>query len=201
VMDAASASVTRAVARNALLLVLAALGLSLAMVDTDPDLWGRMAYARDWTATGGIAPRFDPYSYTAAGAPWIDHEWGFNWATWLSYRALGWPGLRILRALLFALTVGLCFRDDPPEEAASALRPVRGLLIGLPLALGFVGPRAQAFTFLLTAWMLFCFRRSRDRGPRWIVLGVAPMPLWLNLHGGFLAGLGVAGLWGAARFI
>lgn len=199
--DAPSASPARAVARNALLLVLAALGLSLVMVDTDPDLWGRMAYARDWVATGGIAPRFDPYSYTAPGAPWIDHEWGFNWAAWLSYRALGWPGLRLLRLLLFALTLTLCFRDDPPEEAASPLRPVRGLLIGLPLALGFVGPRAQAFTFLLTAWMLSCLRRSRAGGPKWIVLGVAPMPLWLNLHGGFLAGLGIAGLWGAARFV
>lgn len=186
-------------ARGALALVLAALAFALVGVDTDPDLWGRMAYARDWAATGGLAPRHDPYSYTAPGAPWIDHEWGFNWVAWLTYHALGWPGLRALRVLLFAVTAALCFHEASPRRAASALQPLRALLVGLPLALGFVGPRAQVFTFVFTAWMLFCLRRSWEQGPRWILLAVAPLPLWLNLHGGFLAGLGIAGLWGALR--
>jgi len=196
-----AASARSRLARYGLLLVLAALATLLVLADTDPDLWGRMAYARDHEATGGLAPRADPYSYTAPGAPWIDHEWGFNWVVWLTYYAVGWPGLRALRVLLFASVAALCLHEGAGREAGPFLRPLNGLLIGAPLGLGFLGPRPQAFTFAFTAWLLFCFRRSWERGPIWVLLGVAPMPLWLNLHGGFLAGLGIAGLWGTARLV
>ena len=108
---------------------------------------------------------------------------------------------RALRVMLFASVAALCLHEGARREAGPFLRPLNGLLIGAPLGLGFLGPRPQAFTFAFTAWLLFCFRRSWERGPIWVLLGVVPMPLWLNLHGGFLAGLGIAGLWGTARLV
>jgi hypothetical protein len=83
----------------------------------------------------------------------------------------------------------------------SAARLLNSALAGFVLAMGFVGPRAQSFSFLLFAWMLMCFARAKSRGPKWLVFGALPLPLWANLHGGFLAGIGVAGVYGAIRVV
>ena len=54
------------------LLAVAALYLAfsglLAQVDSDPDIWGRLAYARDAAAQHVSFQAEDPYSYTARSA-------------------------------------------------------------------------------------------------------------------------------------
>jgi hypothetical protein len=177
-------------------LLAAAMGFVLAGVDSDPDLWGRIAYARLALEQGRLFPNADPYSYTAPGALWQDHEYGFSWLAWGVHEALGWPGLRLLRLALYFGALGLCL--VPAWRLARGSGP-RLLLFALPalaMAPGFVGPRAQSVTFVLFAWLLFCLHRASERGPWWVVAGVLPMPLWVNVHGGFLAGGGVACVWG-----
>lgn len=177
-------------------LLAAAMGFVLAGVDSDPDLWGRIAYARLALEQGRLFPNVDPYSYTAPGAAWQDHEYGFSWLAWGVHEALGWPGLRLLRLGLYFGALGLCL--VPAWRLARGSGP-RLLLFALPavaMAPGFVGPRAQSVTFLLFAWLLFCLYRATERGPWWVLWGVLPMPLWVNVHGGFLAGGGVACVWG-----
>src|SRR5437870_6507402 len=41
---------------------------------TDPDYWWHVRTGQLIAETGGI-PRTDPYSFTAAGQPWVAHEW------------------------------------------------------------------------------------------------------------------------------
>jgi hypothetical protein len=183
-----------------LALVAVAMGFVLARVDSDPDLWGRIEYARLALEQGRLFPVVDPYSYTAPGAPWQDHEYGFSWLAWGVHRVLGWPGLRLLRLELYFATLALCL--------AAVWRSVRGRgvmflplfsLCAFALGPGFMGPRAQSVSFLFFAWLLLCLRRAGERGPWWLVAGVLPMPIWLNVHGGFLAGCGIALVWGVVR--
>jgi hypothetical protein len=54
----------------------------------------------------GAIPRADPYSFTAAGTPWVDHEWLAQVAMVLLHRAAG-PALLVL--LKSALLCGLAF--------------------------------------------------------------------------------------------
>lgn len=177
-------------------LVAAAMGFVLAGVDSDPDLWGRIAYAKLALEQGRLFPNADPYSYTAPGAPWQDHEYGFSWLAWGVHEALGWPGLRLLRLVLYFTALGLCLVPAWRLARGSGPRLLLFTLPALAMAPGFVGPRAQSVTFLLFAWLLFCLHRTSERGPGWVLAGVLPMPLWVNIHGGFLAGGGVACVWG-----
>src|SRR5438552_15957572 len=84
--------------------------------DNDPDLWGRMAYARDAAAAGQLVLKSDIYSYTAPGARWIDHEWGFNWIVFATHALLGWPGLRAIRVAFYLGSLAIVLR--PAVRAA-----------------------------------------------------------------------------------
>lgn len=182
-------------------LVAAAMGFVLTGVDSDPDLWGRMAYARLALAQGRLVSDVDPYSYTAAGGIWRDHEYGFNWIAWGFYSLGGWPGLRVLRLLLYFGTLGLSLAPAWKLARGSGVRLLYFALPAVALAPGFVGPRAQATSFILFAWLLFCLFRAEEHGPKWLLFGVLPLPLWANMHGGFLAGGGVACVWGGFKFV
>jgi hypothetical protein len=173
--------------------------LVLAQVGSDPDIWGRVAYGRLAFEQGVLFPTVDPYSYTAAGAPWHDHEYGFSWLAFGAHWAGGWPGVRLLGLLLFTVTLGLCLGPSFALGQGTSGRLVLYALAILALGPGFQGPRAQAVSFVLFAWLCFCLWRSSGAGPGWILLGALPMPLWANLHGGVLAGIGVLGVWSALR--
>src|SRR2546422_9847224 len=54
----------------------------------DPDLWWHLANGRLMLATGSI-PHVDVYSFSAAGHPWVMHEWLADLAMYLLYQAGG----------------------------------------------------------------------------------------------------------------
>src|SRR5438034_1098139 len=58
----------------------------------DPDLWWHLANGRLMLATGSI-PHVDLYSFSAAGHPWVMHEWLADLAMYLLYRVGGLPWL------------------------------------------------------------------------------------------------------------
>ena len=45
-------------------------------------------------------PRVDTFTFTAAGQPWLDQQWGAQVLFALAYRAGGWTALALLRAAL-----------------------------------------------------------------------------------------------------
>uniref|UniRef100_A0A7C4QKK1 Uncharacterized protein n=1 Tax=Schlesneria paludicola TaxID=360056 RepID=A0A7C4QKK1_9PLAN len=46
-----------------------------AVTIADPDLWGHTLYGLRAIELGVLAEATDPFSYTAPGAEWINHEW------------------------------------------------------------------------------------------------------------------------------
>ncbi len=72
------------------------LSIALATADNfaDPDLWIHMLTGQTILRTGHI-PRFDTYSYSAAGMPWHNHEWLSQLAMAFCYAHLGVFGLKL----------------------------------------------------------------------------------------------------------
>src|SRR6266851_4915795 len=58
----------------------------------DPDLWWHLANGRLMLATSSI-PHVDVYSFSAAGHPWVMHEWLADLAMYLLFQAGGLPWL------------------------------------------------------------------------------------------------------------
>lgn len=166
----------------------------------DPDLPGHLAFGLVHLETGRLQTT-DPYSYTAAGAPWINHEWVFEL---LIARVYTWGGVDGLLALQ-----GLAWLGTGAVVVLLLRRGTRDLLPTVLLFCLYVAQsypsisvRPQLVTFLCFALMLLVLERARtrspDAGPAWELLSLPPLiALWTNCHGGFLAGLGVLGAYAA----
>jgi len=61
----------------------------------DPDLWWHLANGRLMLATRSI-PHVDVYSFSAAGHPWVMHEWLADLAMYLLYQRGGLPWLSLI---------------------------------------------------------------------------------------------------------
>jgi hypothetical protein len=170
----------------------------------DQDLPGHLAFGLVHLETGRLQTT-DPYSYTAAGAPWINHEWVFEL---LIARVYTWGGVDGLLALQ-----GLAWLGTGAVVVLLLRRGTRDLLPTVLLFCLYVAQsypsisvRPQLVTFLCFALMLLVLERARtrspDAGPAWKLLSLPPLiALWTNCHGGFLAGLGVLGAYTAGLVV
>jgi len=129
-------------------------------------------------------PRVDSFTFTMAGRPWLDQQWGAQLLMALVHRAGGWGGLTFLHAALiggsFAMIYRAC-RVRGAAPAAASLLAMTGFVLGLPA----LAMRPQLFAApLFAATLLLLVRRDvRPRRMWWIpAIAVA----WANLHGSFV---------------
>jgi len=109
--DGVLSRVTSAVVLRVLLFV--ALFSLAAVPPLDPDLWWHLANGRLMIAMGGW-PHVDVYSFSAAGHPWIMHEWLADLGMYLAYRVGGLP-------LLVAIFAPGVFDAPATKHAAQIL--------------------------------------------------------------------------------
>ena len=168
----------------------------------DPDLWGHVRYGQDVLAAHAL-PSTATHTYTAAGHPWINHE---NLAEitfgWIETH-LGAAGLNAFTSLLGLLVLGLMVRNATRQRVSFLVLSVAVLLATCAVGPGWtVRPQVFTYTFfaLLVVMLGRCFRDG-ERPPDARVLWLAPplFALWVNTHGGFLAGLAVLALYLGCR--
>jgi hypothetical protein len=173
--------------------VLLAIAIGSADNFADPDLWMHILEGRLILHTGHI-PLYDTFSYSAAGLPWRNHEWLAQAILAFSYDSLGVFGLRLLKllcttAIVVALAIGLA-------KSAASLSVQRVLLVA---AAAGIAPeiqfRPQMFTLAMLSILMATLAKGvygrRDR-----LWSLVPMfALWANLHGGFVIGLAVLGIY------
>jgi hypothetical protein len=155
----------------------------------DPDLWGHVFYGRDFLQTGQLM-RTEPYSWTAPGHEWVNHEVLAETAMALSFRALGGMGLLLLKiaaglaTFFIALLIATKRMDEKTRLVAWALGAVAVVEISFSFA-----ARPQIFTALALAMELWILREVHC-GKRGWLLALPPLfALWINTHGGVLAGM------------
>jgi len=155
----------------------------------DPDLWGHVLFGQQAVQTGGLM-KTDPYSWTANGHEWMNHEVVAEIALGWAHRWLGGTGLLLLKMAAGLLTFGIAL-----FIAASRMsRPTRavawafGALAVVEISFGFAA-RPQIFSALALAAQ-FWITREIHRGRRGWALALPPLfVLWINTHGGALAGV------------
>jgi hypothetical protein len=183
-----------------LIVLAAAIGLYLfAPTEADPDLWGHLRFGLDLLDTGQIV-RPDIYSYLTAGARWINHEWLSEAIMAIAFRAAGPPGLIAIKLALglglAALLVAHLHRAGRLGLLAACLITAYAVAVMLP---GFRSLRPQAFTYFAFLIILLLIHRAERGHPGSLWLAIPLFAVWANLHGGFVAGLGVLWLWVVLR--
>jgi hypothetical protein len=193
-----------------LIVVLGAIGLmALARVPSAIDLAYHVK-AGELMVAEGAPPQTDVLAWTTAGRPWLDQNWAAQLVLYGIWRLGGFPLVVVVNALLavatWALVAAACRRRT------ANLRLIAGaVLAGYAAAAATFSARPQMFSLLLFAAELYLLELARTR-PRAALAIPLLMPLWANLHGAFLVGLGLlaievaAAVWrrdrsGAVRYL
>jgi hypothetical protein len=141
----------------------------------------------DLMADAGSVLRSDTLTYTAAGMPWVNQQWGSSLVLAKGYALAGWPGLVVLRAALVSVCFGVTYRRARTVGADPMVCGVL-VLVGficaatLPGSLALRPQLLVAPLFVLSSWIL-----ARRVAHPW---GLAALPIvgiaWANLHGSFV---------------
>jgi hypothetical protein len=169
----------RWIGRLVLLLGLAAFVLPALSPGPDADVWWHLRAGNDFLA-GRPGTFVESWSFTAAGTPWVNHEWLAEVFFALAARA-GDGGVVALAALLMLGTGLLVARAAAREKLPL---PVIAVALALaPLVMGDrVVPRPQLFSYVLLALTLERFGAARRGEASWWWLPAIQL-LWTNLHG------------------
>jgi hypothetical protein len=157
----------------------------------DPDLWWHLANGRLMLTTGSI-PHVDVYSFSAAGQPWVMHEWLADFGMYQLFAVGGLPLLVGLFAAVVSATAGCLFwllRRGGLQPAAAVVLTMVGALAGSTAW----GARPQLLNPLLAGLLMIGLLRYRDgRLKSWML---PPFVwLWANLHSGFVVGVIISSL-------
>lgn len=161
----------------------------------DTDLWMHIRFGQIVLNTGHIL-RHDIFSYSAPGAPWVNHEWLSDVLIASCYNAYGVVGLKLMKfvgalAVVVLIAEGLAETGSGPGTQIATLF---GVAIAIMPQVQF---RPQIFDYIFLATMLLILgRHLRGRSAAlWLIIPI--MALWANLHGGFFVGIAVMAVYTA----
>ena len=197
-MRSAAAAALRRVTSTVVLswLLFTAIFSMAAVPPLDPDLWWHLANGRLMLSSGSI-PQVDAYSFSAAGHPWVMHEWLADLAMYGLFQRGGLPWLvAVFAGIVTAAAICLYLllrRTGLPPAAAAALTLV-GALAGSTAW----GARPQLLNVLFCGLLLLGLIEYRaGRLHAWMLPPF--IWLWANLHSAFLVGVIISGLFVAGE--
>lgn len=156
----------------------------------DIDLWHQMALIRASLQAGHLLTQ-DPFAYTPTVSPMVDHEWGAGVVAFFFTKWLGGTSILLLKFAAALGALGLVIRLAELSGASPGVLVFLGPLGIFLCYLGFLpAVRAHAYSFFFTAALLWAFEMDRRADRRWLLASIVCFPLWVNLHGGFVVGLG-----------
>lgn len=180
----------------------------------DPDLWGHVVYGQELLAEG--LPRTATHTFTAEDYRWVNHENIAEIVMALGFEWLGVKGMLVAKCLL-GLTLLLLMHWVARAHDVRSLTVWALLLLVATTFRTFFVMRPQLLSFLCCAVMLWllhhAFRNWRSHETaeattpvcqirwRWLLVVPLLMVLWVNSHGGFVAGLCILGALLAGRAI
>jgi hypothetical protein len=179
----------------------------------DTDLWARLAVGSIFFQTGQVL-RHDIFSYLPTKNLWVDHEWGSGVIFYYFAKYLGEYGIFVLKGLLVYLIFvmvhkAINVRQRSPHTTSKASPAARlpvavayFMLLGYALFPGIASlVRSQMFSylfFIIWIYELECIRLSWHK-----TLWMFPytMLFWANMHGGFVAGIGLVLLYAIGELL
>jgi hypothetical protein len=159
----------------------------------DPDYFWHSAIGRQILATGQI-PRTDPFSFTWFGEPWVPDQWlGDVAIAWLN-QTFG-IGVSIALFAVAAAAAPVLVAEAARRQGAP-LAMVAGMLVLVEATIlpqATVRPQALGLTFV--GALLAILIRARPPSFRWLFALPPMFLLWANVHGSFVIGLGIVGVY------
>lgn len=164
----------------------------------DVDLWGYLAFGRVFWE-GGYFPFQDIFSYTPTKPVWVYHEWLTGVIFYPVLKYAGPAGLQLVRYITILLTLYLVYLTAKKKGGNTIAIFAALIPAAFLISYGYsTVVRAQIFTYLFFMLTIYVIESARKDQKWLILLWLLPIQgLWCNLHGGFVTGLCVIGLYAA----
>lgn len=164
--------------------ILIGFGYFVTLNSLDPDFGWHLRTGQLILERG--VPKVDWYSYTMSDFPWIDHSWGSDVLIYKIYSIFGFQPLLLVFLVLTSLSFIVLIKS---KRFWFYWLPV---MTGFFATLGFLGIRPQIITvfFIAILWKIISeFLESQSSSIQFIYFIPILFLIWVNLHGGFFAGL------------
>lgn len=157
----------------------------------DGDSYWHVAVGR-WVVEHRSVPTSDVFSYSVPGTPWTAYEWGGDLLLYAAHAVAGWRGVQVLAALSYATSAAFIMRFLLDRMEAVHAVGLATISVALMYIHFLARPHVLAWP-ITVVWvgMLVQAVESR-RPPPWILLAL--LVVWINVHGSFVLGGGIAGL-------
>jgi len=167
----------------------------------DPDIGWHIRTGELILATHSL-PRTDPYSSTMQGQPWFAWEWLYDVVLGILHRACGLNGVAWLGAFLVA-TVFAFLLSQLVRRGTGLLLAIVLMLLAEAAAMIHLYARPHIVSWIFSLLWFVALEHwegwdgaGNGRMPRWIFwFFPASMLLWVNLHGGWLFGIALLGVY------
>jgi len=184
------------------LLLCFALGQLSQKLLSDGDIGWHIRTGQQILAVSSL-PRTDPFSSSMNGKPWFAWEWLYDALVGEIYNVSRLNGVVAASALLIAITFLIAFRtmlrDGDNHLAALAL-----VLLAVSASMIHALARPHLITWLfVVVWLAVLDGEQSNQGSTDYRLYWLPvlMSLWVNLHGGFLLGFVLLGIYLLAAIV
>ncbi len=162
------------------------------------DIWWHLS-AGKWMVQNQQIPHEDPFTWTREGEPWTAHEWAWELPMYALYSRWGHVGLMALRMLVAVICCGLlawlCLRRGATPLAAMGAGAL-AIFAARPL----FNDRPQVATMPFFIAMLCLIEQADNGKERWLLIGAPLMMIaWVNVHGGFIYGPALIGLYALCK--
>ena len=142
-----------------------------------------------------IITRTDSFSYTMPGHAWFAWEWLYDLGAGILYSRMGLNGVVFLSALLIAAIFAGLFRRAVVRSRDPLIAAFLVVLAVFASSIHFLArPHLFTWAFTFIFWEILESATTKNSLRRLFWLP-ALMLLWVNIHGGFLLGLALIGLY------
>ncbi len=145
-------------------------------------------------------PKHDIYSYHTPPIPWIAHEW-------LSEAIMGWfhiyfglNGVIFLFSLLIAFIFYFLFKFIRLNDGNIIISTLLVIFAAVTSSMHWLA-RPHIMSLLLMLSWYFILDQFQYRNRKWLFILPLIMLLWVNLHGGFITGILLTGVYFIGNFI
>jgi len=145
-------------------------------------------------------PRHDIFSFLTPPLPWTAHEWLSEVIMALIHRASGLTGIVIFFALLISIVYYLLLKVIQ-KERGNILFAILILLWILAFSQLHWLARPHIFSLLLVVVWYYLLDAFEYRQKNYLYLLPPIMLLWVNLHGGFISGFILIGIYLSGNFV
>jgi hypothetical protein len=172
-----------------LLMALYSYGHLLADCDT-----GYHIRAGDYILENLSIPHKDMFSYISPALPWTAHEWLSEIIMSLAHKVLKLNGVVILFALVITFTYYFLFRILRAHNGNLWLLLAVISLVSLTSTIHWLA-RPHIFTLLLLVVWYYLLDQYQYKDKNYLFILPVIMMLWVNLHGGFIIGFVLLGVY------